>query len=652
MPPALEGGGIPSTTITAADTKATTAALGLPPLPIFTALASHPASKPAIIDYQADSAGSTPPQPHTYHSLLKSTSLGRLHLLQLYGGGGGGGDVDPPPSLHGARVAFLAANSYEWVATLFAIWAAGGIAVPLCTSHPVKEMAYVVADSGAGLVLATRGFLDKIEEVVGVVRGEEKGVRIQVAGIEDLFTTTPLQPTPPPQDLDVWLKKRALIIYTSGTTSLPKGVVTTHLNLTTQSHSLLRAWEYSPTDHLLHILPLHHVHGILNCTLTPLLSGGTVEFLPLPFSPAKTLMRLAQGARGEREKVTLLMAVPTIYARLLGEYNSPLTTPQQRQDITLALSGLRLAVSGSAGLPTSVRTAWSGISNGGTLLERYGMTELGMAVSCGIDCALRPEGAVGWVLPGYEIGLRCIDEEPQPQQPVQTPRKIADGEILVRGPGVFIEYWNRPRITTEKEFLPAGYTPGLTLTCATSPFPPLPTPPFRTSTSTYTSTSTSTYPWFKTGDFARLPLPPSSSPSPSPSIPPPLTILGRLNTDILKSGGEKLSALEIEHEILLLPLPIREAAVVGLPSQKWGDLVAAVVVLDTHSQEEEEEEGEEWLEERVEREVKAEMKKRVAPYKVPKVVRVVESLGRNAMGKVTKGDLVKRVFPEWRADEN
>ncbi|RPB29161.1 acetyl-CoA synthetase-like protein [Terfezia boudieri ATCC MYA-4762] len=639
--------------------------LSLPALPLFKSLASHPPSKVAIIDYNHHHPISTP-HAHTYSNLLQSISLGRTRLLQLYGAPAAdldtGTGTNELCNLHGARVAFLVGNSFNWVATLFAVWAAGGVAVPLCAAHQLKEMAYVVADSGAGLVLGSREFLEKVEEVVEVVR-REKGVQLEggvrVGGIEGLFSPPPsgegeVGPAGvvlPKSDIDTstLLYKRALIIYTSGTTSLPKGVVTTHLHLSAQSASLKLAWNYSPTDHLLHILPLHHVHGILNCTLTPLLSGATIEFLLQPFNAANVLTRLAQGAPGGgREKITLLMAVPTIYTRLLERYHSADMGSEQRVALTQALSSLRLAVSGSSSLPTSVRSAWAEISGGGSLLERYGMTEVGMAVSCGLDSTLQPAGAVGWVLPGYEVGLRS-QSPPQSSSPNPTGTIAQEGEVLIRGPGVFTEYWNRPSSTTSSEFLPASYTPDTILTPGLgTPFPELekqaivgvgegvdiPTP-----------LSPSSYPWFKTGDFARLSPPlPLSTPT---LTTPPLILLGRLTTDILKSGSEKLSALEIEHAILQTSLPISEVAVVGLPSLKWGDLVAAVVVLKPgHGVDE----G--WDEERVERDLRAELKRCVAGWKVPKVVRVVETLGRNAMGKVAKRDLVRRVFPGWRGEEN
>ncbi|KAF8424859.1 hypothetical protein EV426DRAFT_532517 [Tirmania nivea] len=605
-----------STSATAAETPrpSVLADLALPPLPLFRALAAQPPGKPAIVDY-----GPAPhPQPHTYGQLLQSVSLGRARLLERYG--------NRDNDLHGARVAFLATNSFGWAATLLAIWAAGGVAVPLCAAHPVKEMAYVVGDSGAALALGAAGFLDKLDAVAVAVRRAAPDGALRVGAIEELFDPTPTPPAPLPAKWDVahLLQKRALIIYTSGTTSLPKGVVTTHLNLSAQAASLVLAWAYAPADHLLHILPLHHVHGILNCTLAPLLAGSTIEFLPQPFSPGHVLARLAQGASGAREQVTLLMAVPAIYTRLLEQYHSAEMAALQRADITRALSALRLAVSGSASLPTSVRSAWAEISAGGTLLERYGMTEVGMAVSCGLDASLRPAGAVGWVLPGYEVGLRPCEEQPPPSPSPSRPpppAPLTEGEVLVRGPGVFTEYWNRPSAATSQEFLPPSYTPG---------GPGAVTPPL----------SPSAYSWFKTGDFARL----SPSSSSSTSTGPALSILGRLTTDILKSGSEKLSALEIEHAILQAPLPIAEAAVVGLPSRKWGDLVAAVVVLKPGSA------G--WSEHRVQRELRAELKKSVVGWKVPKVVRVVPELNKNAMGKVGKRQLVEKVFPGWREEEN
>ncbi|CAE7872283.1 acsf3 [Symbiodinium microadriaticum] len=176
---------------------------------------------------------------------------------------------------------------------------------------------------------------------------------------------------------------------------------------------------------------------------------------------------------------------------------------------------MRLMVSGSAALPVSVLQKWREIS-GHTLLERYGMTEIGMAISNPYKGQRRP-GFIGQPLPGVEV--RLIDDEGE----IIT-KEQESGEILVKGPGVFKEYWEKPDATSEA-FTEDG--------------------------------------WFKTGDVALI-------------RDGSYKILGRKSADIIKSGGYKLSALEIEESIRTFP-NIQDCAVVGIADVEWGEIVAAAI---------------------------------------------------------------------------
>ena len=152
-----------------------------------------------------------------------------------------------------ARVAFLIPPGFEYVAMLVGIWRAGGIAVPLAVSHPPAELDYVIRDSAAAIVVS-----DTLSAPMMLPLAYDAGARFQTAS--DLLSTSAGTEALP----DASAVRRALILYTSGTTGRPKGVVTTHANLEAQIASLVTAWEWSADDRVLLVLPLHHVHGIVN----------------------------------------------------------------------------------------------------------------------------------------------------------------------------------------------------------------------------------------------------------------------------------------------------------------------------------------------------------------------------------------------------
>ncbi len=210
---------------------------------------------------------------------------------------------------------------------------------------------------------------------------------------------------------------RAMIVYTSGTTGRPKGVVTTHAALNAQIESLVTAWEWTASDRTLLTLPLHHVHGILNVVCCALHSGAVLEMLP-KFDSETVWDRLSSG------ELTVFSAVPTIYHRLIRSWEA--ASPDVRQARSRGCRALRLMMSGSAALPRTVLDRWHQIT-GHVLLERYGMTEVGMALSNPLHGERRP-GFVGQPLPGVSA-------------------RIVDGELHLKGPGVFSEYWRQPEST-------------------------------------------------------------------------------------------------------------------------------------------------------------------------------------------------------------
>lgn len=409
-----------------------------------------------------------------------------------------------------------------------------------------------------------------------------------------------------------------MMLYTSGTTARPKGVLLPTMVLAAQAHSLLEAWEYTPKDHLLHVLPLHHIHGTVNALLTPLLAGSTIEFM-FPFNVDSVWKRFAapflndEQANGHYDgthttsktslPVTFFTVVPTIWARMLQAHTALPMGILKASKEAIKREHLRLNISGSAALPTPTKQAWSELSGGNILLERFGMTEVGMALSCGLADEDRIDGSVGWPLPHVEARLVDPDtsEEIKPGEDTTPDGKERSGEIQLRGPTIFKAYWRNPE-ATKKEFTSDG--------------------------------------WFKTGDIAvRKPVPSAGQgKSGSWAKGPAYFIHGRRSADIIKTGGEKVSALEVERELLGLP-EVRECAVVGLESEAWGQKVAAVVMLSAKG-ETAGKGGKEWGA----MDMRRALKGKLVAYKIPQDLKIVQDIPRNAMGKINKKQLVEAVF--------
>jgi len=493
---------------------------------------NHP--EPPIVAQARENAERTaivaPEGTFTYADLLDASERVASALLE------GRADLDE------ARVAFLAPPGWAYVAVQWGVWRAGGIAVPLAVSHPAAELEYVVGDADAEIVVAHPDFAEVLRPIA------ERSRRRFLSADEALSGDAGRLPR-------VAEERGAMIVYTSGTTGKPKGVVTTHAGLRAQITALVEAWEWTAEDRTLLVLPLHHVHGIVNVLSCALWAGGSCE-IAARFDADETWAAIESG------RLTLFMAVPTVYRRLIAAYDE--APPERRERMAEGCRGMRLMVSGSAALPVATLERWREIS-GHTLLERYGMTEIGMALSNPLHGHRRP-GSVGVPLP--RVGARLVDEEGVEVEP-GTP-----GEVEIRGPAVFREYWRRPDATAEA---------------------------FRGE-------------WFRTGDvgvveggYWRL--------------------LGRRSVDIIKTGGYKVSALEIE-EVLREHPAIAECAVVGIDDPDWGERICVAV------------EGAGDAPPSLD-ELQAWARERLAPYKLPRDLRRVDALPRNAMGKVMKPEVAK-----------
>ncbi|GGM94852.1 acyl-CoA synthetase [Streptomyces fuscichromogenes] len=356
----------------------------------------------------------------------------------------------------------------------------------------------------------------------------------------------------------------ALVVYTSGTTGPPKGAVIPRRALAATLDALADAWQWTGDDVLVHGLPLFHVHGLVLGILGPLRRGGSVRHLGR-FDTEGVARELNDGA-------TMVFGVPTMYHRIAEALPAD-------PGLAKALGRARLLVSGSAALPVHDHERIAA-ATGQRVVERYGMTEtLMLCSSRWTPPDPRPSvradgearaGTVGVPLPGVE--LRLVEED---GTAIAGYDGETVGEIQVRGPNLFTEYLNRPDATA------AAFTADG---------------------------------WFRTGDMAVR------------EADGHVRIVGRKATDLIKSGGYKIGAGEIENALLEHP-GVREAAVTGEPDADLGERVVAwIVPADPQSPPSAEE-------------LADHVAGRLAPHKRPRVVHHLDALPRNDMGKIMKRSL-------------
>ena len=271
-------------------------------------------------------------------------------------------------------------------------------------------------------------------------------------------------------------------------------------------------------------------------------------------------------------EATVFMAVPAMYHRLFLAVDGADAVRRGRWSATAR--ALRLATSGSAALPVSLASKWLAVTDM-IPLERFGMTEIGVGISNSLAGPRWP-GSVGLPLPTVEARIVASEDGSDAET----------GELWIRGPSVFSGYHGRPE-ETAKAFVPARDGGA---------------------------------PWFRTGDTVTR----------DPSLPgQPYRILGRTSVDILKSGGYKLSALEIEEVIREHPA-VAETAVVGVSDEAWGERVVGCVVRRPGMTCDE-------------TELRSFVRERLAPYKVPKQIVFLDALPKNPIGKVVKPELARQL---------
>jgi fatty acid CoA ligase FadD36 len=425
----------------------------------------------------------------------------------------------------------VAVNAEPDLSTVVAVLGclrAGVPVVPVPADSGPVERAHILRDSGAQLYLAGSSNAGALGDV-------------EVVPVDLAARSASSMPAPAPGD-------PALIMYTSGTTGSPKGVVLSHGALAAGLDGLAAAWQWTREDVLVHGLPLFHVHGLILGVFGALRVGSPLVHTGRP--------RPQAYAEAAHNGGTLFFGVPTVWSRIAADPSS-----------ARALGSARLLVSGSAALPPSVFRDLRELA-GHAPVERYGMTETMITLAVRADGERRP----GWVgVPIAGVRTRIVDEA---GVPVATDGE-AIGDLQIRGSCLFDGYLGRPEATAES----------------------------------WTDDG-----WFRTGDAAAW------------DDTGYHRIVGRRATDLIKSGGYRIGAGEVEAA-LLDHRSVAEAAVVGLPDPDLGQRLVAFVVGS----------GEGAVDPGA---LIEHVAAQLSVHKRPREVRVVDSLPRNAMGKVQKSRLV------------
>ncbi len=314
----------------------------------------------------------------------------------------------------GQRVALFHENAPDFLIAYFGTWLARGVVVLVNPAYRQTELRHILADAGARICVTSTALLPELLRV----RSDLPELQEVLIGAQPADNAPDTAATLPSAD-DI-----AIIAYTSGTTGRSKGAMLLHRNLLSNALSVAQAWRWTSADHLLHMLPLFHAHGLMVGVHGTLVAGASFEMQPV-FQQALAFDRLCSGA------FSMFFGVPTMHTRLIAEarLRAPMRPPP-----------LRLVVSGSA--PLSPQTFADFEAHfGARILERYGMTETIMNTT-NPYVGERRAGTVGAPFPGQQMRVVHVR--------TRTPLGHGEnGEIEVKGPHVFAGYWNRPDATAE-----------------------------------------------------------------------------------------------------------------------------------------------------------------------------------------------------------
>ena len=468
----------------------------------------------------------------------------------------------------GDRVAFLSTNCHRLLEAYYGVIDAGAVLLPLNVRLKAQELAFILNDAGAGILLLQAQFIPLVE----AFRNDLRTVKSFI-----VMDAQPQLPWLSPSNYEALLASAspyrvdfttvdensiAEMFYTSGTSASPKGVMLTHRNIYMHAVNTALANRFEATPIQLHTIPLFHANGWGAAHFVTVLGGKHV--MVCKFDPPE-IFRLVQ-----QEHVSHFGLVPAMATALV---NCP---ERAKYD----LSSLKtLNIGGAASSPTLVREVEETL--GCTCFAGYGLTETSPALTIApIKDGLCVEGeqryallaSTGFAMPGCE--LRVVDEHDN-----DVPRDgVAVGEIVARGDGIMEGYWRQPEATAEA--MRSG--------------------------------------WFHTGDMATW------------NEDGYLLVVDR-KKDIIVSGGENISSLEVEKTMLAHP-SILELAIVPVPHPTWGEVPKALVVLKPGAQ-------------ATENELIEFCRSRLAHYKCPHSIEFLNSpLPRTGTGKVLKRELRKRYW--------
>jgi long-chain acyl-CoA synthetase len=434
----------------------------------------------------------------------------------------------------GDRVGLMLPNVPQFPIVYYGALRAGAAVVPMNVLFKRREVAFILEDSGAKLLLAWLDFAEEAEQGAA-----DAGTTCLVVRPDERFA----EPAPHHQVEERDASDTAVILYTSGTTGTPKGAELTHANLIRNAEVSRQLFGYDDRSVILGTLPLFHSFG-QTCTLNATVAAGARLTLIPRFDPAKVLELI------ERDRVTVFAGVPTMYSALLH-------TDREEADV----SSLELCVSGGASLPVELLHAFED-AFGCAIVEGYGLSETSPVASFNHPNRVRKPGSIGTPVEGVE--MKVVDEDGN-EVPVGEV-----GEIVIRGHNVMKGYLGRPDASVE---------------------------------------AISADGWFASGDLARM------------DEDGYFFIVDRKKEMIIR-GGFNVYPRELE-EVLYEHPAVRETAVIGLPHADYGEEVGAAVALKPG------------VDATVD-ELQQFVKKRVAAYKYPRRVWLVDELPKTATGKILK----------------